>query len=229
MNNKYEYDEDEDFWYNKEKDKEEDFIDDIIEDTPEVEIFNDDVIPQVPVSEPLDFTQSLPDFFTLPETKPMESEIQQPVVEPIESIPEVERSFVETPQNFTNMESSFGQSNLNEPNFNSSFASIEQQASPVQENLNEPNFANSSLFATISENQETSQTSGIPVPPEPIVEKTIDEKRVPKELLDKMPDLGPEDNDEETSFKDEFKVTFMIILILICTVFISPWIYSFFN
>lgn len=187
MNNKYEYDEDDDFWYNKDKDSEE-LIDDFIDDPVETEVSNDDFIPQVPTSETLDFTQSLPDFFAVEENV-------NPYIE--ENINEVD----------LNNQNDMGNTSVNS-------------------NPQVPNFASSSFFGV--ETPQIVEEVEEPVVEEPVVEEVIDEKRVPKELLTEMPDLGPEDEEEE-NFDSEFKITFIILVVLIGTVLVSPYIYALFN
>ena len=108
MDSKYEYEDDDDFWY--EKDEELEVIDDIEEPQINVDQIRQEDIPQVPSNTNLDFTQELPDVFK-------KTENIAPINEPITQIPNQQPNNQQPISNLSNensnlnMQSSFSKYN----------------------------------------------------------------------------------------------------------------------
>lgn len=209
MDNKYEYDEDDDFWYNQESPEEE-----IIEDIADNEVKNgflpveESDIPVAPSNDNLDFNHDLPDVFKEKEENLVEKTlVEGPVIEmekPIE---------VETP--------------VNESNSFNNVVVEQENKEPVSPPTSSSFFG---LDPELLEKIDGAPGEFLDSKPTPLEMTNVDLGI----NLSQMPDLGPADDEDEDMgvggvLENELQMGIIIVCILIAAIFGLPWLYNLIN
>ena len=199
MDNKYEYDEDEDFWYNQ--DNNEDEIIEEIEDIEDEEQIEEE-IPKTISNTNLDFTQELPDVFKIDEPiieEPIEDKKQEefepsyPKQEETKIFPTVNIPDEEEVEESKNSFFDYSKANNNE-------SQIEEPVNNNTETLSQ----NTELMPEVNKVQDL-LAERLNLPEE-------DEEEV---VLD--------------GHGNELKVGIIILIVLVAAIFGLPWLYSLLN